>query len=341
MKPRNIMIMAAVVVVLLAVSMFQKMSHRRSVASSDTSALFDISFEGQEINRIVVARGEGDSTRVVLERLPDRWVARSAWSQPADSRKVEELLDALDGLRGEFRSESAEVLTDYGLGPDASPVVVTLYGAEWQELTSLELGDTPPSGTGVFVREPGSDAVYLCRTNVLGKLGMWQGPADPQNHNFLDLKVHACERQDIEAIRLHVGDKPSLSMEKVFAAPDSTGTVDKSTWEWVLVEPERRPLAKSKVDAIMTALTSVQAADVADPKGSWEDYGLWKADRRVEIALADGTDFELRFGAARPAADGKPDGVYTMTSNDTTVWVVKGFKADSIFKDLESLLPEE
>ena len=341
MKPRTLIVMAVAVAALLAVSLFQNTSHRRAVTSSDTSSLFDVSFEGEQINRIVVARGEDDSTRVVLERLPDRWVARSAWSHPADQRKIDELLETLEGLRGEFRSDEASVLADYGLGPDASPVVVTLFGAEWQELMSLELGNTPPGATGVFVREPGNNVVYLCRTNVLGKLGMWQGPATPQNHTFLDLKVHECAREDIETIRLHTLDQPTLSMAKVYAEPDSTGTVDKSSWEWVLTEPERRPLAKSKVDAIMSALTNVQAADVADPKGSWEDYGLWKADRRVEIALADGTEFELRFGASRPAADGKPDGVYVMTSDDTTVWVVKGFKTDAIFTDLATLLPEQ
>jgi uncharacterized protein DUF4340 len=341
MKPRNLVFIALLVAALAAVSIVQKISHQRSVSSSDTSALFDISFEGETVNRIVVSRGDDEDGRVVLERLGEGWVARSAWGHPGDTRKINELLAELDGLRGEFRSKSPDVLADYGLGPDASPVLVTLYGDEWQELTSLELGGTPPNSTGVFVRDPADDAVYLCRANVLGKLGMWQGPADPQNHNFLDLMVHTCKREDITGIRLHVADQPSLVMEKTYAEPDSADGIDRSTWEWVLTEPERRPLDKSKVDTVMGALTSVQAADVADPKGAWEDYGLWKADRRVEMIMADGTEFELRFGAARPAADGKPDGVFTMGSDNTTIWVVKGFKADSIFKDLESLLPTE
>jgi len=341
MKPRNLVIIALLVAALAAVSIVQKTSHRRSVTSSDTAALFDISFEGETVNRIVVSRDGDQDGRVTLERLGDGWVARSAWGHPGDTRKIEELLAELDGLRGEFRSDSPDVLADYGLGPDASPVLVTLYGEEWQELTSLELGDTPPNSSGVFVRDPAGDAVYLCRANVLGKLGMWQGPADPQNHDFLDLEIHTCEREDISGIRLHAADQPSLVMEKTYAEPDSTGAVDRSTWEWVLVEPERRALAKSKVDAVMSAVANVQAADVADPKGAWEDYGLWKADRRVEVVMADGTEFELRFGANRPAADGRPDGVFTMSSDNTTVWVVKGFKADSIFKDLESLLPTE
>lgn len=341
MKPRTLVILVAVVAALLIVNVVQKTSHERTTSRSDTADVLDMSFDDAGINRVTIARGDDDSTRVVLERLPDRWVVRSAWSHPADERKVQELLDALDGLRGEFRSDSRNVLADYGLGPDADPVTVSLFGEDWQELASLELGDRPEGGSGVFVRDPAADSAFLCRTNVLGKLGMWQGPAQPENRHFLDLAVHSCERQEIDAIRLHVADRPSLSMEKVFAEPDSTGAVDRSTWEWVLTDPERMPLAKSKVDAILGGLTSIQAVDVADPKAQWEDYGLWKADRRVEIAMADGSEFEIRVGAERGDGDGSQPGYYAMTSRDRTIWVIRDFKVNQIFKELEDLLPEE
>ena len=132
-------------------------------------------------------------------------------------------------------------------------------------------------------------------------------------------------------------------MEKVFPAPaegDTTAVSDRSTWEWVLVQPERRPLAKTKVDGVMNALTNIQAADMDDPMAPMEQYGLWKAEKRVEVALADGTVFELRFGDLREESDGAQAGYYAMTSADRTIWVLREFKADQIFKELEELLPE-
>lgn len=338
MKPRQLAVLAAVVAALAAAVIVQNVSHERSTSRSDTRPVLDVNVVADEINRVTVSQGD-DSTRVVLEKLPDRWVARSAWDHPADERKVRELIDALNGLRGEFRSDDADVLADYGLGPDADPhpVTVTLYGADWQEVAAVELGAT--SNGGVFLREPGEDDAYLSRTNVLGKLGMWGGPKAPESRTFLDLDVFECQAADIRTIALFEGDGV-LRMEKTYAEPDSAGTVDRSTWEWVLTEPERRPLAKTKADGVMNALTRVQAADIADPKGDWRDYGLWKAPRRVEVGLADGSTFELRWGEARDVTAGQQAGLYVMSSEDQTVWVIREFKADQIFKSLEDLLPE-
>lgn len=340
MKPRTLIILAVAVIGLLAVSMIQKASHRRTVAQSDTAAVLDVAVDIDTVNRVTISRGGDDGTRVVLERLPDRWVVRSAWSHPAEERKVTELIEALDGLRGDFRSSSAEVLADYGLGPDADPVTITLYGEEWQETAALEFGEQSDRG-GSFVREAGGDAVFLCRTNVLGKLGMWSGPADPENRHFLDLAVHSCEAADIASIRLHTAGEPSLVMEKVYAVADTTGAEDRSSWEWVLTEPERRPLAKSKVDAIANGLTNVTAVDVDDPKAPWEDYGLWQAHKRIEAVMADGSVFELRFGDARGDDDGRQAGYWTMASTSPAVWLVRDFKVDQLSKALEDLLPEE
>jgi len=339
MKSRHLMLLAVAVVALLAVSVFQKTSHRRTVSKSDTAPVLDVNVNVENINRVTVSQG-ADSTRVVIERLPDRWVARSAWGHDADERKVTELIEALNALRGEFRSNEASVLSDYGLGPDApiTPVTVTIYGLEWEEIASLEIGTQSPSG-GVFVREPGTDAAFLSRTNILGKLGMWSGPARPENRVFLNLDVFECDRQDIRTISLFT-DSTTLVMEKSFAEPDSLGTVDHSTWEWVLTAPERRALAKTKVDGIMNALTKVQAVDIDDPKANWEEYGLWKAPRRVEVGLADGSTFELRWGHARVPIDGQQDGIYVMSSIDQKIWVIRGFKADQVFKSLKDLLPE-
>jgi len=296
-----------------------------------------------EINRVLVHSG-ADSTEVVLERLPDHWVARSAWSHPVDQRKLDELLSSLDGLTGQFRSDNAEILADYGLGLDAEPITVTLFGKEWERVYTLEIGRKSDRGAGAFVRDPDGNAVFLTQANVLGKLGMHAGPTVPEDKFFLDLKVFDCAREDIEAITLHEGEQV-LAMEKVFTAPEAAegDTVvagpDRSTWEWVLVQPERKPLAKTKVDGIMSALTNVQAANIDDPSATMEEYGLWKAERRVTVALADGTEFELRIGAKHENAEGQQE-YFVMTSRDRTIWTLREYKVDQIFKQLEDLLPE-
>lgn len=339
MSRRNLILLVVVVAALLGANAVQKASHRRAVTSSDTRPVIEADYHSEDINRIVLAWG-ADSSSVVLERLPDHWVARTAWGHPAADRRVNALLEGFAGLRGEFRSSNADLLPDYGLGPDHDVLRLTLFGKEWETVFDLEIGAQEANGQGVFVREPGSADVFLVRENILGQLGLYSGPAAPETRFFLDLEIHKCDRQDIETITLHQ-DGEALTLSKVFAPADSTGTVDKGDWTWALTAPERRDLDKGKVDAILSALTNITAGGVDDPRESLEKYGLWQARRRVEITLADGTTFELRVGEAAPAAAGDAKDYWCMTSVDRTIWKVREFKINQIFKSLEDLLPAE
>ena len=339
-RNRPLLILGLAVVALLAVSIVQRVLHRRAVTTPATTTVVAADFDPADINRVTVGAGD-DSLAVVLERLGEGWVARTAWDHPADTRKLQELLAAVDSLQGEFRSDEAAILDDYGLGPQSAPVKVTLFGKDWQPVCALLLGERADDGSGVFVRAPSSHAVYLTRTEVRGKLGLWSPEAKPESRHFLDLSVFKTDAAGIRRIALHQGDK-TLVMEKVLTAagPGDGSAPPPQDWEWTLTAPSRRALAKTKVDGVMNAMAAVQAADVADPGAAMEMYGLWKAERRVEVTLADGSTFELRVGDARPAADGVQEGRYCMTSRDRKIWVIREFKIDQIFKKLEDLLPD-
>lgn len=354
MKNRPLILLAIVVVALIAISVIQKTNHRRAVSSSDTTEILKASFAPEDINRVVVGAGV-DTNTVVLEKLPDHWVARTAWSHPVAQRKIDDLLKELVDLRGEFRSKNPAILADYGLADTSDVLTLTLFGKDWEPVFSLMVGDRSSNGAGAFVRAPGSDSVYLTRANILGRLGMYGPDAKPTTRYFLDLQVFKTDRKDVRSIVLHEGDDV-LTLEKVYpqtvapdtTAADSTGAAadttsakpDYSVWEWVLAGKKDRALAKTKVDAVLNAVANIQAADVDDPKTPMEDYGLWKAERRVEVNLADGSTFELRVGADRPKKAGVQEGRWCMTSKDRTIWVIRDFKIDQIFKKLDDLLPD-
>ena len=353
MNKRNLILLAGAVAVLLVVSIVQNTSHRRRVRASDTRPVLAVDFQQDDVNRVAIAYG-ADTTGVVLERLPDKWVVRSAWSHPADKKKIVDLLQELQDLRGEFRSSDASVLPDYGF-TDSTAVRITVFGKEWQPLFTLEVGNRPKRGGGAFVRLKDDPTVYLTRANVLGRLGLYSGPDRPKNRYFLDLQVWKADRLDVDALTIVDGDT-TLRLEKVFpqrkAAPaDSTGAdstaaaketgPDRNTWEWVLVEGDHRtPLAKTKCDAVLNAAVNIQAADIADPDAPLEEYGLWKAPRHFKVTLHDGTEFEMRFGKKRENEKDRPGGTYMMTSRDRTVWVVRDYKVNQLFKAKKDLLPE-
>lgn len=346
MKNRNLLILAGVLAALIVISVAQKAGRNHAASRPDTDPVLAVEFANDEINRIVIARGDDpDSTGVVMERLPDKWVMRSRWGHRASDDRIDALLTAMNGLRGEFRSSADTVLADYGLGGDDA-LRISLFGKDWNRICAIELGKKPDRGSGVFARSPQNSDVFLVRRDLLGQLGMYGGPEDPKPQHFLDLAVKKLDRQQIEKINLYV-EGEQLTMEKVFAEPaaaegdTAAPAIDRATWEWRITEPVDRPAVKTKCDAVLNALVNVRAVDIDDPDSDLQGYGLWRAARRVEAVAADGGVFEMRFGEQRPQADGAPGGYYMMTSDDRTIWVMRDYLVDQIFKELDDLLPEE
>lgn len=346
MKNRNLLILAGVLVLLVVISVAQKAGRNNAASQPDTDPVLAVDFANEEINRIVIGRGEDpDSTGIIIERLPDQWVLRNSWSHAGNSERVESLLTALNGLRGEFRSDSDSVLADYDLGGDDA-LRISLYGKDWQEIFGIELGKKPARGNGVFVRSPNSNAVFLTRRDLLGKLGIYGGPENPKPQQFLDLKVKQLDRQAIDKITMYTDGEP-LALEKIFSEPvaaagdTAAAAIDRSIWEWRITAPQTRPAAKTKCDVVLGALANVRAADIDDPDRELLDYGLWRAAKRVEVTLGDGSVFEMRFGDKRPGSDGVPAGYYMMTSDDRTIWIVREYLVDQIFKGMDDLLPDE
>lgn len=341
---KNLIILAAVLVVLVAVSLAQRLGHERATTGTSSTALIEGTYARDSLGKVVIGRGDRPQAVVLTAGEGDAWVAASAWNAPVNPQRIDGLLQALSGLRGEFRSDSESVLDDYGF-TDSTTVHVAGYDKAGAEVFAVELGEKPKQGTGTFVREPGSSRVYLATADLLGTMGVYSAAAGPQSRHFLDLQAFKCEREAVDAITLEDGGR-GFTLTKVFqtiqpAAGDTVHTApytDRASWEWRL-EP-RRPLAKTKVDAILATLTNLRAQDVADPSAPAAAYGLGAPARRVIITMADGSQTTISFGAARAAATGQPAGIYGRVEGRPLVWVLGDYQVENIFKSPDDLKPD-
>jgi hypothetical protein len=344
-KNRNLMILAGVLVVLLAISVFQKVGHKKSTSRSSTEVLVEGTVTGDDLERITVGHGE-QTEAVDLVKGPTGWLVASAYDAPANQSRVDALLRSLSDLSGEFRAEKASVLVDFGLDP-ASAITLRGTGTGGTEGFALDVGFTPERASGSFVRRPDSDRVYLTQVNLLSNLGLYSGPDLPQSSHFIDLQCVREDRLGVDRIILSDGDS-SLEMAKEFAmiepAPDdTTGAVpeiDRNTWEWNLIKPDTQPLAKTKADGVLGALVSIRAVDVDDPAAVPSDYGLADPARIATIFFEDGTQKVLEFGADRPEEEGKQAGTWMRVHGDKAIWVVTDYTVKNIFKTVDDLLPE-
>jgi hypothetical protein len=343
MKRKNLIILAAALAVLVLISLAQKLSHDKSTSRSSSTVLVAGEFSRDNIGRIVIGRG-AQTEAVVLAAAPAGWQVTTAWNAPASTQRIDGLLQALSNLRGEFRSNSEAVLADYGFA-DSTTVRVTGYDKGGALAFTLETGEKPRQGVGSFARRPGSPEVYLVAADLLGAMGVYTAAAGPQSRHFLDLQAFTCEREGVDAITLHDAGR-TLVLTKTFeviqpALGDTAHAApytDRASWQW-LVEP-RRPAAKSKVDVVLTAVTSLRAQDVADPSAPAALYGLDPPARQAVVKMADGTTAILSFGGARAGGPRQPAGVYCRVEGRSIVWVVGEYQIESIFKNPDDLKPD-
>jgi hypothetical protein len=342
---RNLVILAGVLVVLLAINFFQKQGHERRTSRPATEVLIPGTQSADELGRITIGHGE-DGGEVVLGHGPTGWVVETAWDAPANEARLGALLRNLSDLTGEFRAENPDVLADFQLDR-AAAVRIRASGRDGQEAFALDIGGKPERANGNFVRVPGSDRVYLTQTNLLASLGLYAGPDAPKSSHFIDLQAVQEDRRAVDRIVLDDGGAV-LEMAKEFAviepAPDDTTgagpEIDRDTWEWNLVRPDTKPLAKTKADAVLGAVTTIRAVDVDDPGAVPADYGLDQPSRTATLVLEDGAEIVLEFGADRPAEEGRQAGTWMRIRGDATIWVVTDYNVKNIFKKVDDLLPE-
>jgi hypothetical protein len=264
-----------------------------------------------------------DST-VELARQGDGWVVTSRWGWKAKKDLVDRLLEDLNGLRGELRSSSADVLADYQIDEQDGMHLVGA-GAGGTELFHVVVGKTALRG-GSFVRRDGSNDVYLCAASLRSSFGLWGDERKaPDAKRWIELRIVQADRADVDRVVIRDG-KTEIVLEKEFptSLPDTSGTAgppkpDRSNWTW---KPDAAgEFDKTKADGLLGTLCNLYATDVAEPKDAAE-YGLADGARSAQLVLSGGETILVRFGSTieaekkayvRVGDDGLPGKIYQST----------------------------
>ncbi len=343
-KTRNLAIIGVVLLVLLGVSFMQKSGHKKATSQSSVAAIVAEGIVPADLSRITIGYGTTPEV-VVLSNNPTGWTIDTAWHAKANLARIETLVRNVSGLVGEYRSDNAEVLGDYGLGADGA-IQIRATNPAGEVVIALDVGHKPERYPGNFVRHPDNNKVYVSQKNLLAEVGLYDGPELPQNRYFLELQALQEDRLEVDRMAI-TGENGRLEFVKEFAmeAPAAEETeaapvFDRNTWEWTLAGGTNTVLAKTKVDAVLNSLVAVRAADLVDPKADLAAYGLAETSRRASLQMQDGREIVLTFGHDREAIADAPAGTYMQLGDDATVWVVTEYAMKNIFKGLDELKPE-
>ena len=334
---KNLIILAAVLVVLAGISFMQKSQHRKATNSSSTSVIVSGDFTKDNTGRIRLGFG-ADEDAVVLVATADGWRIESHHGSRANEQRVTTLLRNFSNLAGEFRSDSGEVLGQYGLSDDQA-VTVRVEDAYGVEVLAINLGRTPQGFPGQFMRIADSNKVYLSQAGMLSHLGIYGEPELPKYQFFLELQAVKESVANLDGMTIRDGDAV-MSFSKKFGAIDPAedapeGTLpatDRNTWEWLFDGAVATDLAKTKIDGVLNSAAAIRANDVAAPSITLAEYGLDSPTRSLTLIRQDGGELVLNFGSTREAVGGVSEGTYMQVAGKPSIWVVTSYTIKNIFK---------
>jgi len=218
--------------------------------------------------------------------------------------------------------------------------LVKVLGKDGQVLKHLLLGNQGPGYDETFVRQPGSDSVYLARTNLRGSLGVYgEDNRVPESKPWLDTTVMKIAKEDVARIET-TSPYRNLVLEYRAKTPPTVGDATdvpapEPVYVPVLVEPQVAGATKSQgIDRLAGAFASVSVADVVD-RGGLEKYGLDRPQASAAVTTRSGEVRRLDFGNAVPEGNGA---YYAKLEGDDLVFKMDRAKVESIFLKLSDLV---
>ncbi len=133
----------------------------------DTVSVLDL--DPATIRAITVT--ETDGKTVQLEQKEGEWIIATPALGPADSQRVEGVVDTLADLKAtRIITPTDADLSPYGL--DAPQHTITLTGEEGV-LARLQLGDVNPGGNAVYVQRDDDSTIYLVNDFTFDSARRW------------------------------------------------------------------------------------------------------------------------------------------------------------------------
>ena len=329
---RNLLILAVLVVGLGVV--YALSSQRRP--SLDTSGGFVDLVEGtlstDELRLISVRHGEGGFN---LVNGDEGWVVEDHFAAPANLNKIRTLLGNLEGVTGELRSDSPDVLESYALD-EAQAYHLRIDGEGDASLVDLLIGKR--SGSGCFVREADGSRVYVTDHNFLSDFGLWgdERPV-PEVKDWVDLLAFEVPREEVTRIQIEGDVSLVLDRELVVAETDSLDALSGSpgeNYEWRINGDFVG--SRSRGDAVLSALISVRGRDVLGRGDNPEGSGL-DDPSRVVVTLDAAVEITLLFGGPVEDVEGQ---VWFRVEGQELIWAVPEFVQTNLFKTADDMRVE-
>jgi len=279
MKTKNLVILAAIVLVVAAYVFFFERHQPTSEEARDRAEKVLQDFDRDAVISIEIEGGNG---RVRLERTGEEWRLREPLDYPADTSKVSSTLASLANLEADRRL-GADEFDPAAYGLDEPDLSVEMRTAE-DEVIALVIGDEMPLGSKRALRlREGGEIVLASGWFV----------------NDLDREVD--EWRSREVVDVSADQVASIDIE---AGGDHIKAVRVND-EWKLLSPLEDLADPDHLLALVSELDSLRIEEFPSEGVSPADLGLDAPEYEIVLVRSDGLEpLRLDLGATRDGEGG-------------------------------------
>ncbi|HIJ65707.1 MAG TPA: DUF4340 domain-containing protein [Candidatus Hydrogenedentes bacterium] len=368
MKAKSLIPLVVVAAILLALVLFKTQQEEVPgiIEEAQLAALTPEGLTAGDLGKVELYVGAKPDENVVLawDDEDDIWRVQSLYNVPADEDKVEDFIDTLMALKGEFRAtaEADSGLEVYELS-DAEALHVRGYGKSGDAPEFELLFGKAPSYNAAFARRADANDVYVVDANPRTKAGIYGSNTDqaPAGDHWIYKTILDLDKDAITRIAITGPDKqlvfekrekpkPSSEADLEEDGEDAEGEIELDDnegeieldeaeetppeYEWVLVSGGTgAPHKQNALDMLLSKLDNLRATGVVDPakKGDWD----LAAPAFKCVISVEGQDNEVIEGG-RPDLSG--DGYLRVaTAAEDIVYEVSSYYFEQLFPKGSSL----
>lgn len=275
MKPRTLLLLVVVALVLVGISQMSKRPVTRG-AAEDTYRLGDQPFADLGLGTVTEIQMTGAGETATLHQVDGTWRVEEQYNYPADFDKLAELVRSLPDLKvGQQMSSDPGFLAEYGLDPAGTTPPNTLrLIADNETLSEVQVG-TIRSGGGQYIRIDNEEIVLL--DEALSAVS-----AEPAS--WLDRELLSIPENELERVIVTPDEGPSYTLEV-----EGAGTYDLSTLA------ENESLKSFEPGRVARSLNNLMLVTALDPDQVDIDFG-WDEGEQMSALLEDGRQYLFYLG---------------------------------------------
>jgi len=300
-----------ILIVLIGIYYFVQKHETSMVAPKSVENFLNV--DTLAVNKITIGRFGGG---VTLSRAGDIWYVVSGETYKADAVAVNQLLDALLGMKaGNVISDNPQNQIKFQVDT-LTGVTVTFYSGE-NPLNAIVVGKMSNDFRHTYVRLRDQNEVYLGEGMLTHMLT--RSASDWRDHTIFDIS-----QSDVQSVEFNTyGENYRVTLE------DTIWTLSKAPFD------ESVEIDRYKVNGLLVSLCALDASDFARPRDTTE-YDFSDLGYVATLMLSDGSSRAIEV--ATNIGDSKR--YFARIPEDPTIFILNEGAFGNIAKSSSELLPE-